>query len=94
MLTPQENPEGYASGSVVDAAANLHGRLLILHGAIDDNVSLRNTIRLVQALQFADKDFEMMLYPSSRHGIFGPHYNRIQLDFIKRTLGGPEPAAN
>ena len=87
MLTPQENPEGYASGSVVDAAANLHGRLLILHGAIDDNVSLRNTLRLVHALQRADKDFEMMLYPSSRHGIFGPHYSRIQVDFIERALG-------
>ena len=31
-----------------------------------------------------------MVYPSSRHGIFGPHYSRIQLDFIKRTLGEPK----
>jgi dipeptidyl-peptidase-4 len=91
MLTPQENPEGYDKSSVVKAAADLHGRLLILHGAIDDNVSLRNTMRLVHALQQADKDFEMMIYPSSRHGIFGPHYNRIQVDFIRRTLGGRTP---
>ena len=28
-----------------------------------------------------------MIYPASRHGIFGPHYNRLQLDFIRRTLG-------
>ncbi len=91
MLTPQENPEGYEATSVVKAAKDLHGRLLILHGAIDDNVSLRNTMRLVHALQQADKDFELMLYPSARHGIFGPHYNRIQIDFIKRTLGGPAP---
>jgi dipeptidyl aminopeptidase/acylaminoacyl peptidase len=88
MGLPQENPEGYKLSSVVNAAGNLHGKLLILHGAIDDNVSLRNTMRLVEALQHANKDFELMIYPSSRHGIFGQHYNKLQLDFIRRTLGG------
>ena len=76
MLTPQENPEGYNASSVVRAAENLHGRLLILHGLMDDNVSIRNTVRLVDALQRADKDFEMMIYPPSRHGIGGAHYQR------------------
>jgi dipeptidyl-peptidase-4 len=91
MGLPQDNPEGYAVSSVVRAAGNLHGKLLILHGAIDDNVSLRNTMRLVEALQDANKDFELMIYPSSRHGIFGPHYTRLQRDFIRRTLGTPKP---
>ena len=66
MGLPQDNPDGYNVSSVVKAAGKLHGRLLILHGAIDDNVSLRNTMRLVQALQLANKDFELMIYPSSR----------------------------
>jgi dipeptidyl aminopeptidase/acylaminoacyl peptidase len=87
MGLPQDNPEGYEASSVVKAARNLHGKLLIVHGAIDDNVSLRNTMRLVEALQAANKDFELMIYPGSRHGIFNPHYNRLQLDFIRRTLG-------
>ncbi len=87
MGLPKDNPQGYNVSSVVRAAANLHGKLLILHGAIDDNVSLRNTMRFVEALQDANKDFELMIYPSSRHRISGPHYNRIQLDFIRRTLG-------
>jgi dipeptidyl aminopeptidase/acylaminoacyl peptidase len=90
MGLPQENPEGYNVSSVVRAAGKLHGKLLILHGAIDDNVSLRNTMRFVEALQAANKDFELMIYPSSRHGIFGPHYDKLQLDFIRRTLGGPK----
>ena len=47
MGLPQDNPEGYNVSSVVRAAGKLHGKLLILHGAIDDNVSLRNTMRLV-----------------------------------------------
>ncbi len=91
MGLPQDNPEGYNVSSVVRAAGRLHGKLLILHGVIDDNVSVRNTMRFVEALQDADKDFELMIYPSSRHGIFGPHYTRIQLDFIRRTLGDPKP---
>ena len=91
MGLPQDNPEGYDVSSVVKAARNLHGKLLIIHGEIDDNVSVRNTMRLVEALQAANKDFELMIYPGSRHGIFGPHYNRLQIDFIRRTLGaGPQ----
>ncbi len=91
MGLPQDNLDGYNVSSVVRAAGKLHGKLLILHGAIDDNVSLRNTMRLVEALEDADKDFELMIYPSSRHGIGGPHYTRLQLDFIRRSLGGKKP---
>jgi dipeptidyl aminopeptidase/acylaminoacyl peptidase len=91
MGLPQDNPDGYNASSVTRAAGRLHGKLLILHGAIDDNVSLRNTMRLVEALENANKDFELMIYPSSRHGIFGAHYNKLQLDFIRRTLGGTKP---
>ncbi|QDV34248.1 DPP IV N-terminal domain-containing protein [Tautonia plasticadhaerens] len=88
MLTPQENPEGYASTSVVGAAGDLHGRLLIVHGAKDDNVSLRNTYQLIHNLQQAGKPFELMVYPESRHGISSDHYADLRLDFIRRTLGG------
>ena len=106
MLTPQENPEGYEATSVVGAAGDLNGRLLLVHGARDDNVSLRNSYRLIDALQDADKPFELMIYPESRHGIYGDHYSALRLDFIRRTLGlGPrapsdaadnetEPASN
>jgi dipeptidyl-peptidase-4 len=86
MNTPQENPEGYKRTSVVAAAAQLHGRLLILHGIRDDNVHLQNTLQLVNALQRADKDFELMVYPNARHGIRGQHYQRLVIDFMRRTL--------
>ena len=71
MQTPKENPKGYDATSVVKAAANLHGKLLLLHGMIDDNVHADNTLQLVEALQRADKDFEIMVYPRSRHGLLG-----------------------
>ncbi len=48
-------------------------------------------MRFVEALQEANKDFELMIYPSSRHGIMSAHYTRLQLEFIRRTLGGAKP---
>ncbi|MHB1425570.1 MAG: DPP IV N-terminal domain-containing protein [Gemmataceae bacterium] len=93
MNTPQENPEGYKRTSVVAAAAQLHGRLLIIHGIRDDNVHLQNTLQLVDALQSADKDFEVMVYPNARHGIGGKHYQRLMIDFMRRTLRPDAPEA-
>jgi dipeptidyl-peptidase-4 len=91
MNTPQENPEGYDATSVVKAARNLHGKLLLLHGLMDDNVHLQNSAQLLQALQRADKDFEVMFYPRARHGISGKHYQHLVVDFIRRTLGEAKP---
>jgi dipeptidyl-peptidase-4 len=86
MDTPQNNPDGYEKTSVVKAAENLHGKLLIIHGATDDNVHIENTFKLVNALQQAEKEFELMIYPKSRHGVGGMHYNRLVVDFIKTVL--------
>ncbi|MCP4452667.1 MAG: S9 family peptidase, partial [Planctomycetes bacterium] len=87
MDLPQNNPEGYKTTSVVEAARDLHGKLLLIHGAIDDNVHVENTYKLVRALQSADKDFQLMIYPPNRHGIGGMHYNRLTVEFIKQSLG-------
>jgi dipeptidyl aminopeptidase/acylaminoacyl peptidase len=86
MNTPQENPEGYDATSVVKAAKNVSGKLLILHGMMDDNVHLQNTAQLIDALQGANKDFEVMFYPRARHGIFGAHYQRLMVEFMKGML--------
>jgi dipeptidyl-peptidase-4 len=93
MNTPQENPEGYQRTSVVAAARQLHGRLLLIHGIRDDNVHVQNTLQLVNALQRADKDFELMIYPNDRHGIRGRHYQRLVIDFMRRTLKPTSGAA-
>lgn len=93
MLTPQENAEGYDKTSVVKGARNLHGRLLLLHGMMDDNVHIQNSTRLLRALQAANKQFEVMFYPEARHGIGGRHNQRLIIDFIQRTLGTPAAAS-
>jgi dipeptidyl-peptidase-4 len=86
MNTPQENPEGYEVSSVVRAAGNLHGRLLLLHGLMDENVHPQNSTQLINALQQAGKQFEVMFYPQARHGLYGEHYNRLTVEFIRRAL--------
>ncbi len=90
MRRPQNNPEGYGSTSVVDSAADLNGKLLLIHGTMDDNVHLQNSIQLIYALQKAGKPFELMLYPKSRHGVrdraLSYHLQQTMTDFILREL--------
>lgn len=90
MQTPQLNPEGYKKTSVVESAANLSGKLLLIHGMMDDNVHVQNSMQFIDALQKANKDFELMVYPHARHGISGDHYRRLMTEFMKRTLN-PQP---
>jgi len=95
MGPPAENAEGYKKSSPRWAAANLHGALLLLHGLTDDNVHVDNTIQLAYELQKAQKPFEMMLYPRSRHGITDPalvkHMRTLMFDFVKRHLAPADP---
>jgi len=90
MGTPQDNPQGYDASSVVKAAKNLHGRLLLLHGEMDDNVHIQNTLQLIDELQKAEKDFEVMIYPRARHGL-GPGSQRQIIQFIVKAMTGVEP---
>ena len=93
MLMPQDNIEGYEKTSVVGAAKNLHGKLLLIHGTMDDNVHMLNSLKLVRALQSANKQFEFMLYPGSRHGVGGNHNRTLVREFVQRTFGLEAPVA-
>lgn len=90
MGTPQNNPEGYEKSSVVKAAKNLSGRMLLIHGTIDDNVHLQNSIQFIYELDKAGKQFEFMVYPKSRHGVSDPrlvrHMRELMLNFILKNL--------
>lgn len=90
MATPQNNPEGYKKSSVIDAAGNLHGKILLIHGTMDDNVHMQNTVKFAYELQKAGKQFELMVYPKSRHGVVDPalvkHMRTMMTDFIIENL--------
>jgi len=68
MDTPEENPEGYKSASVLTHVSKYKGALRIYHGTMDDNVHIQNSLQLVKALQEQKKRFEFMPYPGGRHG--------------------------
>ena len=92
MDTPAANPDGYALTDLSKHAGDLSGRLLLIHGVMDDNVHVQNVLQFVEALQRADKTFELMLYPTSRHGIHSTHYRRLMWDFVRETmLEGEQP---
>src|SRR5690606_19678543 len=91
MQTPQENPGGYDDNSPLNYVDNLKGDYLIVHGSADDNVHVQNTMRMVEALIQANKQFDWAIYPDKNHGIYGGK-TRIQLytkmtNFIDEHLG-------
>jgi dipeptidyl-peptidase-4 len=90
MRTPQENPEGYDMNSPLNYADQLNGKFLIIHGSADDNVHVQNTMRMVEALIQANKQFEWMIYPDKNHGIFGgntrKHLFTKMTEFIHKNL--------
>lgn len=90
MGLPQDNPEGYESSSVLNAAADLHGKLLLIHGTMDDNVHISNTMQFVYELQKANKQFDLMVYPKNRHSVRSDdqigHLRKLMTTFIIENL--------
>ncbi len=67
MGTPQENPDSYVASSVMQYVDQLRGKLLLVHGLIDENVHFRHTARLINALVRARKPYDLLLFPDERH---------------------------
>lgn len=89
---PQDNPAGYDDNSPINHAEKLVGNLLIAHGTADDNVHIQNSYDMFSALNAADKQYEMIIYPDRNHSMYsntGSDYNRLigqLIDFINRKL--------
>ena len=67
MQTPATNPTGYEDGSVMKHVVNMRGRLMLVHGLIDENVHFRHTARLINALIAHRKVYDLLLFPEERH---------------------------
>ncbi|GIX49910.1 MAG: hypothetical protein KatS3mg132_104 [Limisphaera sp.] len=88
----QDSPDNwYARSSNIHNAHRLQGRLLLMVGELDTNVPPENTLRFVDALIRADKDFEFLLLPNTGHSMGGAYGQRRIRDFFQRHLGGPLP---
>ena len=83
MQTPQENASGYDNNSPISHVNKLKGNFLLIHGTADDNVHVQNTMKMVEALVQANKQFDWAIYPDKNHGIYGGK-TRLQL-YTKMT---------
>ena len=90
MTTPQENASGYDNNSPLSHVDKLEGKFLLVHGSADDNVHVQNTMRLIEALVQANKQFDWAIYPDKNHGIYGGntrlHLYTKMTNFIKENL--------
>ncbi|MFT4830847.1 MAG: dipeptidyl-peptidase-4 [Psychroserpens sp.] len=90
MKTPAENPSGYDDNSPFNYPELLKGKYLLVHGSGDDNVHVQNSMRMIEALVQANKQFDWAIYPDKNHGIYGGN-TRLHLftkmtNFIKENL--------
>jgi dipeptidyl aminopeptidase/acylaminoacyl peptidase len=91
----EKGPDGttnYAKQANQINAGNLKGKLLLAHGGMDDNVPPYNTYLVVEALQKANKDFDLVVFPNARHG-YGADANymtRRRWDYFGKNLMGAE----
>jgi dipeptidyl aminopeptidase/acylaminoacyl peptidase len=74
-------------------AENLQGKLLLMHGDMDDNVHPAMTIQVVDELIKANKDFDLIIAPNRAHGLNEPYFVRRRWDYFVRHLLGKEPPA-
>jgi dipeptidyl aminopeptidase/acylaminoacyl peptidase len=88
LLVKQGNSDNYAAEANQAHAANLRGKLFLIHGMMDDNVPPYNTTLVADALMKAGKDFDMLMLPQARHG-FGadsPYIMRRRWDYFVQHL--------
>ncbi len=86
MDTPQNNPEGYETSKILAKASDIHGKLLLVYGHLDDNVHPCNSLKFAKALQDARVQFDLMLYPRTAHAYGGAHHYQLMRDFIRENL--------
>lgn len=80
--------------SNITMAGNLKGKLLITHGGIDENVNPSATFKLAEALVKANKEFDMLIFPSQHHGytgVFNDYFTKKRWNYFVEHLRGEKP---
>ncbi|MBD2755907.1 S9 family peptidase [Spirosoma validum] len=94
-----ERYNGLAANSDYEAQANqnyaknLKGKLMLAHGMMDNNVPPYNTLLVVEALEKANKDYDLVIFPNSAHafGSYSSYMMRRRWDYFVKNLLGAEP---
>ena len=94
LLTKDANGKSnYDDQANQNFAKNLKGKLLLAHGGMDNNVPPYNTYLVIEALEKANKDFDLIIFPNARHGYGQDSYYmmRRRWDYFTKNLLGVEP---
>lgn len=84
--------DSYVRSSNVVDAHKLRGHLMLIVGELDTNVDPASTMQVVNALEKADKDFELLVMTGTNHGAGEtPYASRRRQDFFVRHLLGKTP---
>jgi dipeptidyl aminopeptidase/acylaminoacyl peptidase len=88
-----DSTDNYAEQANQVYAKNLKGKLMLAHGLMDDNVPASNTMLVVEALEKANKDYDLVIFPNSAHGYgsYSPYMMRRRWDYFVKNLLGVEP---
>ena len=88
------DPAVWDRNSNISVAANLRGKLLLVHGDIDDNVPITESFRLGAALIQAHRSFDMAVLPNTTHRVAQPFFWRKFRDYFVRNLLDEAPPAS
>ena len=93
LVTYKDGTTNYDNQANQLIARNLKGRLMLVHGSIDDNVPTEETLLVADALIKANKDFDMLILPNEHHGYAAdtPYIVRRRWDYFVRYLAGDTP---
>lgn len=79
--------------SNMSVAGNLMGKLLLIHGDIDDNVPVTESFRLAKALMDAGRDVDLVVLPNTTHRVYQPFFWKKLRDYFTLNLLGETPPA-
>ena len=83
--------DNFASSANASLAKNLQGKLLLMHGDMDDNVSPAMTLQVVDALIKANRSFDLIIAPNRAHSLNEPYFIRRRWDYFVEHLMGAKP---
>ena len=92
-LDDADNKKAYDDQANENIAKNLKGKLMLVHGTMDDNVPPTNTLLVVDALMKAGKDFDLLMIPNAHHGYADQalYIGRRRWDYFVTNLMGATP---
>lgn len=86
-------PEVWERNSNMSVAGNLRGKLLLIHGDVDDNVPVTETYRLAAALIAKGRDVDVVILPNTSHRLYQPFFFLKMWDYFVRHLLNEAPPA-